>query len=139
MPNVYLFSNMYEAYIQDDWKVTRNLTLNLGVRDTIFRGAPNGYDKYDRISGFVPSLYSAANAPTVTSTGTLVSGMGDPLNGIITPGNLKDLIFLVRLQVRVIISDRASVLHGHRLVLRPHRFAVVMDCSIAGIMTTTKD
>jgi hypothetical protein len=91
VPNVYLFSNMYEAYVQDDWKVTPNLTLNLGIRDTIFRGAPNGYDKYDRISGFVPSLYSAANAPTVTSTGTLVAGTGDPLNGIITPNNLKGL------------------------------------------------
>ena len=91
VPNVYLFSNMYEAYVQDDWKVTRNLTLNLGVRDTIFRGAPNGYDKYNRISDFVSSLYSAANAPTVTSTGTLVTGTGDRLNGIITPANLKGL------------------------------------------------
>jgi len=91
VPNVYLFSNMYEAYVQDDWKVTRNLTLNLGVRDTIFQGAPNGYDKYDHISGFVPSLYSAANAPTVTSTGALVAGTGDPLNGIITPANKKGL------------------------------------------------
>ncbi|RZU41292.1 TonB-dependent receptor [Edaphobacter modestus] len=91
VPNVYLFSNMFEAYVQDDWKVTRNLTLNLGVRDTIFQGAPNGYDKYDRISDFVPSLYSAANAPTVTSTGALVAGTGDPLNGIITPANQKGL------------------------------------------------
>ncbi|GGG75061.1 hypothetical protein GCM10011585_17280 [Edaphobacter dinghuensis] len=89
--NVYLFANMFEGYVQDDWKVTRNLTLNLGVRDTIFQGAPNGYDKYDRISDFVPSLYSATNAPTVTSTGTLVAGTGDPLNGIITPANLKGL------------------------------------------------
>ena len=91
VPNVYLFSNMFEAYVQDDWKITRNLTLNLGVRDTIFKGAPNGYDKYDRISDFVPSLYSAANAPTVTPTGTLVAGTGDSLNGIITPSNLKGL------------------------------------------------
>ena len=91
VPNVYLFSNMFEGYVQDDWKITHNLTLNLGVRDTIFKGAPNGYDKYDRISDFVPSLYSAANAPTVTSTGTLVAGTGDPLNGIITPANLKGL------------------------------------------------
>ena len=91
VPNVYLFANMFEGYVQDDWKITRNLTLNLGVRNTIFQGAPNGYDKYDRISTFVPSLYSAANAPTVTSTGTLVAGTGDRLNGIITPANLKGL------------------------------------------------
>lgn len=91
VPNVYLFSNMYEGYIQDDWKVTRNLTLNLGVRDTVFQGAPNGYDKYDNISDFVPALYSAANAPAVSATGTLIAGTGDPLNGIITPANQKGL------------------------------------------------
>jgi hypothetical protein len=91
VPNVYLFSNMYEGYIQDDWKVSRDLTLNLGVRDTVFRGAPNGYDKYNNISDFVPSLYAAADAPTVTAKGTLVSGTGDPLNGIITPENQKGL------------------------------------------------
>lgn len=91
VPNVYLFANMFEGYVQDDWKVTRNLTLNLGVRDTIFQGAPNGYDKYDRISDFVPGLYSATNAPSVTSTGTLVADTGDPLNGIITPANRKGL------------------------------------------------
>lgn len=91
VPNDYLFANMYEGYLQDDWKATPNLTLNFGVRDTIFRGAPNGYEKYDHISDFVPSLYVAADAPTVTSTGTLVAGTGDPLNGIITPGNRKGL------------------------------------------------
>jgi hypothetical protein len=91
VPNDYLFSNMYEAYLQDDWKATPNLTLNFGVRDTIFRGAPNGYEKYDRISDFVPSLYDATKAPAVTATGTLVAGTGDPLNGIITPGNQKGL------------------------------------------------
>ncbi|MDE1160405.1 MAG: carboxypeptidase regulatory-like domain-containing protein [Acidobacteriaceae bacterium] len=91
VPNTYLFSNMYEGYVQDDWKVTRNFTVNLGVRDTVFQGAPNGYDKYDHISDFVPSLYIAANAPSLTSTGALVSGTGDSLNGIITPSSLKGL------------------------------------------------
>jgi hypothetical protein len=91
VPNVYLFSNMYEVYLQDDWKASPNLTFNFGIRDTVFRGAPNGYEKYDHISGFIPSLYSAASAPTVTPTGTLVAGAGDPLNGIITPGDQKGL------------------------------------------------
>lgn len=90
-PNVYLFSNMYEAYAQDDWKITRNLTVNLGVRDTVFSGAPNGYDKYDHLSDFVPSLYVAANAPKVTASGTLLPGTGNLQNGIITVQNQKGL------------------------------------------------
>lgn len=91
VPTLYQFSNMYEWYVQDDWKVRPNLTINLGLRDTIFQGAPDGYDKYNNISDFVPSLYNPADAPSITASGTIVAGTGDPLNGIITPTNQKGL------------------------------------------------
>src|SRR5207249_10568213 len=35
---------------------------------------------------FDPSVYSAAKAPTLTASGRLVLGTGDPLNGIIVGG-----------------------------------------------------
>lgn len=90
VPNVYLFSNMYEGYVQDTWKLRPNLTVDYGVRDTIYTGAPNGYDKYNNISTFIPALYVAANAPTVLQgNGALVIGTGDPTNGLITPTNQK--------------------------------------------------
>ena len=91
IPNPYLFANDYEFYIQDDWKVRPNLTLNLGLRDAVMAGVPNGRSKYGTISDFVPSLYNPAQAPVVTSNGRLVPGTGDPLNGIITPDNQKGL------------------------------------------------
>lgn len=91
VPSLYQFANMFEGYVQDDWKVLPNLTLNLGVRDTVFQGAPDGYDKYNNISDFVPSLYDPADAPSITSSGAIVPGTGDPLNGIITPTNQKGL------------------------------------------------
>lgn len=92
IPNPYLFANMYEGYVQDTYKIRPNLSLDFGVRDTIYTGAPNGYDKYGNLSTFIPSLYVPANAPTVLkANGALVTGTGDPLNGIITAGNQKGL------------------------------------------------
>jgi len=90
-PNGYLFANTYEMYAQDDWKIRPNLTVNLGLRWSIFASAPIGYDKYNHISDFIPSLYSAANAPVLNSDGSIKAGTGNPLNGIVTPTNLQGL------------------------------------------------
>jgi hypothetical protein len=88
-PNGYFFSNSYEMYFQDDWKVTPHLTLNLGLRWTMFTAAPIGYEKYNNISGFAPQLYQASQAPALLANGEIVPGTGNPLNGIYTPDNLQ--------------------------------------------------
>ncbi len=57
----------FEFYVQDDWKVTRRLTLNLGIRYSYF---PSPSDSNHTLVNFDPALYNANNAPTiVTSTG----------------------------------------------------------------------
>jgi len=60
--------NLIELYGQDDWRASRRLTLNLGVRYSYF-GQP--YDVGDELSNFDPALYSKLNAETIASTGSL--------------------------------------------------------------------
>jgi len=70
-----------EFYVQDDFRFLPNLTINAGVRYSLFR-LP--YDDRDMLSNFDPALYVPANAPTLVSTGAaIIPGTGDPLNGII--------------------------------------------------------
>lgn len=80
-----------EFYVQDNFKASSKLTINLGVRWTLIRGGNGGAAVNNNISAFVPSLYKLAQAPRLLSDGEIVAGTGDPLNGIITPLNLKGL------------------------------------------------
>jgi len=47
----------FEWYVQDDWKVTPRLTLNLGVRYSYF---PSPTDSNNTLVNFDPALYSAS-------------------------------------------------------------------------------
>ncbi|SEC43289.1 TonB-dependent receptor [Terriglobus roseus] len=60
--------NVFEAYLQDNWKVTPRLTLNLGVRYSYY-GQP--IDANGRLSNFDPTAYNPAKAPTISSTGLI--------------------------------------------------------------------
>ncbi len=61
-------SDLYEGFLQDNWKIRPRLTFNLGVRYSYF-GQP--YDANGNLSNFDPSTYSSANAPTISSNGLL--------------------------------------------------------------------
>lgn len=76
-----------EIYFQDDFRVRKNLTLNLGARYSIFR---EPVDAKGMLTNFDPSVYDPSKAPQINpSTGNLVPQTGDPLNGIIV-NNSKD-------------------------------------------------
>ena len=95
---VNIVQNSIEGYVQDDWRITPHLTLNLGVRYSYFA---QPIDTNNLLSNFSPSAFVAANAQTVSSTGVLcVAGVaacantnglnrgvanptGDPINGVI--------------------------------------------------------
>ena len=74
----------FEPYIQDDWKVSKKFTLNLGLR----------YYLYTRIhdvsrptidSGFLPNEYSAAAEDPLLANGNINTAPG--LNTYTAPGN----------------------------------------------------
>jgi Carboxypeptidase regulatory-like domain/TonB-dependent Receptor Plug Domain len=83
-----------ESYVQDDWRVTSRLTLNLGVRVVYFSSDKmegNGFSDFD------PKLYSPSQASVVHPDGTLaVNAAGQPItssgalanlqNGLVFPG-----------------------------------------------------
>jgi len=76
----------WAAYVQDNWRVNRRLTLNLGLR---WDGVPHTYEANNRMGNFYPSLYNSANAATFNSNGTICSSgsqITDPGCSAVSPG-----------------------------------------------------
>ena len=71
----YYRSKTVEPYVQDDWHVNSKLTLNLGLRISLFGTYP---EKYHNFYNFYPSLYTASSAPAIDVTGS-VTGQADAL------------------------------------------------------------
>jgi hypothetical protein len=73
----------FEFYVQDDWKVTRKLTLNAGIRYSYF---PSPTDSNNTLVNFSPLVYSAANAAVIDPVGGSMTGLtasGNPTNAAI--------------------------------------------------------
>src|SRR3954463_5677585 len=77
--------NRYEFFAQDSWRPRAGVTLDLGVRYSLY---PPVTDANNLMTNFSPAAYVAANAPKfANATGSLITlGTGDPLNGIIVAG-----------------------------------------------------
>jgi hypothetical protein len=78
-----IHQNQTEMFLQDGIRLLRNLTLDVGVRYSLFRQPTdaNGY-----LNAFDFAAWDPAKAPQVDAAGNLVPGTGDPLNGQVLAG-----------------------------------------------------
>ena len=121
----------YEWYVQDNWKVRPNLTLDYGIRFSLLKP---WYEKQDQISSFVlaafdPKQQVTLYRPTLVNgvrlalnpltgqtaaaalIGAIVPGSGNFSNGMVTPANSGSLGL-----TRGLIQDR-GVHYGPRFGL----------------------
>ena len=72
------------VFIDDSWRVSRKLTVNLGLRYEYMMAL---YSTVNNLSNFVPSSYNPAQAVTVNSSGNVVANSGNVYNGLVRVGN----------------------------------------------------
>ncbi len=90
-PKYYNRFKIFEPYFQDNWRVSPKLTLNLGLRISMF----GTYQDISNQSGsFQPAVWSAAAAPTIDEDGSvtgqpgaIVPGSGNIFNGLVQCGH----------------------------------------------------
>jgi len=77
--------NRFEFYAQDTWRPTPAVTVDLGLRYSLY---PPLIDKNNQLVTFDPSVYSAAAAPPFANpTGTLIDRTrGNLLDGVVRGG-----------------------------------------------------
>jgi hypothetical protein len=89
--------DLWEAYVQDDWRILPRLTLNAGLRYAIYSQVT---DRGGHLGGFQPEMYNPTLAPTISTLGSSIctnttdtgcAGLTpnpnyNPLNGIVQGG-----------------------------------------------------
>ncbi len=96
----------YSGYIADDWKVSRKLTLNLGLRYELFLWPTEA-------QGRIGNFDFAGFEPCFTTTGGSLSVCDKPSPGFIIPGNVQNT-GLGNVDGAIVVTTRSSTEHTLR-------------------------
>ena len=75
----------YDVYLQDSWKASRQMTLELGLRYSLWQ---QWREEHNAIASFQSQFYDPSRAVSVDrAAGFVVPGSGDLFNGVTLPGD----------------------------------------------------
>lgn len=83
IPQIQARFTQFETYFQDDWTVSRRLTLNMGLR---WQYMPPISSWPNNTAFFDPNFYDPTKAATVSPTTGFITSNPAPYNGLILPG-----------------------------------------------------
>src|SRR5215813_10785430 len=66
----------WALYVQDNWRVNKRLTLNLGLR---WDGIPHTYEASNQMANFYPNLYDTNSAAVLNADGNTISPLSPGL------------------------------------------------------------
>jgi hypothetical protein len=75
--------NMFAGFLQDQWRATSKLVLELGIR---YAYMENYHALWGNQAFFNPTVYNPSLAPTVNPQTGFITG-GDQYNGVVIPGS----------------------------------------------------
>ena len=113
---------LFEPYFQDDWRATKKLTLNLGVRLSLYG---TYREKFRHAFNLEPSAFQSGASPVIDDgsvtgqEGAFVPGAGNPFNGIIQCGGqggtslIPSLVLNSFPDATIGASSNAGCLKGH--------------------------
>ena len=89
-PKYHINFKIFEPYFQDDYHISKKLTLNLGLRVSLYG---TFWERNHLISDWKPSAYDPASAPPIDvdgsqtgQQGALIPNVGNPFDGMVQCG-----------------------------------------------------